>query len=386
MTEGAMNPYQRARATEEVAKTACSGRDTARCRRLGVYLSVLMSVSAMIMCCGDKVKPGTAEVKRPVITGVSISEVAPVRVEEHYETSGTVKARTISAIASRVMASVLAVHVKEGDRVKEGQLLVTLDNSDSAQRVKAAEKAVEAAQQNLSLADITYQRYRKLYDGRALTEQEIDQVETQRNVAGIELERAKAALAEAEVQRSFGRISALRSGVVTGKRVEPGNVAVPGVPLLTLEDTSSYTVEVHADESLSGKLRPGMAVPVSLEALGREVKGAIEEVVPSVDQASRTFLVKISVKGEGLKTGHYAKVRLPVGKREALLVSRDAVVYRGQLTGVYTVDHAGIISYRLVKTGKEYDRGVEVLSGITAKDRIITTGMERVVDGGVIAQ
>ncbi len=350
-----------------------------------IFLSVLL-VSAAVASCGDRVKPGTAEVKRPAVTGVSVSEVVPVEVEDYYETAGTVKAAVISTISSRVMATVLAAHVKEGDRVAQGQLLLTLDDSDTRQRVRAAEKAVEAAQENFSLADVTYERYRKLYHGKALTQQEIDQIETRRKVADIELERAKAALAEAQVHQGFSRITAPLAGVVTSKRIDAGSMAVPGTPLLELESTSSYTVNVHVDERLSGRLRPGMVVPVVIETLGREVKGSVTEAVPSIDPASRTFLVKISVRAEGLKTGQYAKARIAMGKSRTVVIPMGAVVEKGQLTGVYAVDDGGVISYRLVKTGKHRKDGIEVLSGLTAKDRIIVAGVEKAVDGGIISQ
>ncbi|MGE5237373.1 MAG: efflux RND transporter periplasmic adaptor subunit [Chloroflexota bacterium] len=351
-----------------------------------LFLSVLLVSAAAVASCGDKAKPGTAEVKRPAVTGVSVSEVVPVEVEDYYETAGTVKAAVISTISSRVMAEVLAVHVKEGDRVAKGQLLLTLDDSDTRQRVRAAEKAVEAAQENFSLADVTYERYRKLYDGKALTQQEIDQMQTRRKVAEIELDRARATLAEAQVHQGFSRITSPLSGVVTSKRIDAGSMAVPGTPLLELENTSSYTVDVHVDERLSGKLKPGMVVPVVIETPGREVKGSITEVVPSVDPASRTFLVKISVRTEGLKTGQYAKARIEMGKSRTVVIPKGAVVEKGQLTGVYTVDDAGVVSYRIVKTGKQRKDGIEVLSGLTEKDRIIVAGVEKAVDGGIISQ
>lgn len=380
-----MNPYQRRGAAGEAAP---GGRRSGGVRRrtVWVHLACLIGVAIVSTGCGDKVTPGTVEVKRQAITGVMVTEVRPSRVEEYYETSGTVKARTTSVIAARVMGTVTSLNVREGDRVKAGQVLVTVDDRDSLQRLKAAEKTVEAAEQNLSLADITYQRYRKLFDGKALTQQEIDQIETQRTVAEIELERARAVLAEARVHHGFATITAPSAGVVSEKRIDPGSMVSPGAPLLTVEDTSSFTFEAPVSESLSGRLKTGMPVEVVIDALGRATKAHIVEIIPAVDPRSRTFVVKAGISGEGLKSGLSGKIRVPVGPKEVLLIPEQAVVGRGQLTGVYAVDAAGLVTYRLIRTGKRHREGVEALSGIRAGESIVTGGIDRATDGGVISQ
>ncbi len=354
----------------------------------------------LLMGCKEKVKPGSAEVRRQAVAGVTVTMAKPSQVDEYYETSGTVKAKTTSLVASRVMGTVTSISTKEGDRVRAGQVLMTLDDRDMAQKVAAGEagynealKAREAAAQNRSLADATYRRYKSLYDEKALTGQELDQVETQKKVADIEYERtremvnrAKAGLAEAQVYHGFTRVTAPISGVVTEKKIESGSMAVPGVPVITVEDTSGMRVEVFADENLSGRIKAGMAADIILDAIGREAKGVITEVVPSVDPLSRTFLVKISATGTDLKSGLSAKVRIPVGRRQALLVPRSSIVERGQLTGVFTVDERGVISYRLIRLGKGYGGDVEILSGLNPKDRVITAGTEKAVDGGILEE
>jgi len=99
---------------------------------------------------------------------------------------------------------------------------------------------------------------------------------------------------------------------------------------------------------------------------------------------TRTFLIKIDLKASGLRSGLYANIRIPVGKKEAILVPQKAVVEKGQLTGVYVADDKGIITFRPVKTGKRYGEAIVVLSGLNSKERIVTDGIERVIDGGVI--
>lgn len=348
-------------------------------------LSIIFLAALLLSAgCKDKVKPGTAEVKRQAVTGVILAEIHPAEVDEYYETSGTVRAKTISVIASRVMGTVTSVKVKEGDRVHAGQVLMTIDDRDVVQRVKAAEKAVEAARQNKSLSDITHQRYKKLYDEKAISQQEIDQIETQKKIADMEYEKAMAMLAEAQVHHGFTRITAPISGVVTEKKIELGSMAVPGMPILTVEDDSYFRIEANVDERLSGRLKIGMPVDVIIDSIGQETKGRISEIIPTVDPMSRTFLIKVDLKMPSLKTGIYGKILIPEGKKEVILVPQKAIVEKGQLVGVYVVDKQGVITYRLIKAGKKYGEQIEVLSGLSGGEKIIVEGVEKAIDGGVI--
>lgn len=350
--------------------------------------------------CKEKVKPGTADVKREMVSGVKVEGVNLTSVDDTYETSGTVRAGTISTVAARTMGSVTSIKVKEGDLVSAGQLLLVLDGRDMEQRSKAAmegyreaEKGLEAAKEGRKLADSTYQRYKKLYDEKALTGQEIDQIETQKRIAGIDYERAEAALArasagvkESKVYQDFTRITSPVSGIVTEKKIEAGSMAMPGMHLFTIEDNASYRLEFNADEKLFGKLKAGMEVSVYIDAIQKEIKGTVSDIVPAVDQTSRSFTVKVALRSEGLKTGFFGRVSVPVGRREALLVPVTAIVERGQLTGVYHVDRNSLITYRLIRTGKKYGPMIEVLSGLGPDERVVTGGTERARDGAVIQE
>lgn len=355
-------------------------------KRFGfVALLLLLVLSAIFSGCTGKTAH-ESEIKRQQISGVMIETVKLSQADEYIETAATVKAKTASIVASRVMGTITSLRVKEGDRVQAGQVLAMIDDSDLVQRVRAAQKGVEAAGQQRSLTDVTYQRYKKLHDDRALTGQELDQVETQKKVADMEYERAQAMHQEARVYHGFTRVTAPVAGVVTTKTTDLGSMAVPGVPLFTIEDRSGYRIEANLDEKHAGKVKQGMEARVYIEALGRELRGVIAEVIPSVDPLTRTFPVKISVSGEGLRSGAYGKVSIAAGKKEALLVSRKAIVEKGQLTGVYVVDADSIVTYRLIRPGRTYGERVEVLSGLNPDERIIVDNVEKAVDGGIVRQ
>jgi RND family efflux transporter MFP subunit len=368
--------------------------------KLRQVLFPLLCVGLLLTGCGEKITPGTAQVRRPAVSGVTVATISTTLVDEYYETAGTVKAATISSVSARMMGTVSSLLVREGDLVEKGQLLLTIDDRDVVQKVKQAEsgyqeaaKALESAGQNRELSNITHQRYKKMYEEKAISEQEMNQFETQKKVAGLEYERvqevvkrAAAGLAEAKVYLDFTKIHSPVKGLVTEKKIQAGSMAAPGVPLLTVESTDLYNAEVTVDEGLSGKLRAGTPVEVTIAALNRQIPGKITEILPAVDPQSRSFTVKVALSGAGLRTGLYVNVRIAQSKKEVILAPRTAIVEKGQLSGVYAVDSQGIVTYRLIRTGKSYAGNVEILSGLKLADRIIVKGVDKAVDGGIIAK
>jgi len=346
------------------------------------FLALIFITWFILAGCGDNQEK--KEIHRPPVTGVTVSAVTLSQEDEIHETTGTVHSAATSVISSRVMGIVLSLRVREGESVRKGQVLLTIDDRDASERVKAASMAVEAARQNLSLSEMTWKRYRGLYERQALARQDMDRIETQKNVAEADFRRAEAMLNEARTYLSFTTITAPTDGVITSKKIDPGSMAVPGMPLLVLEGAGDEYVEIGMDESLSGKVKEGMPVSTKVETLGKTIPGNVREIVPSVDPASRTFLVKVGLEGQDLRPGLFVRVMVPVGKKQVIVVPEKAVVRRGELTGVYAVDAGGVVTYRLVRTGAAYQGGLEVLSGLSPDEKIITDHADRAQDGGII--
>jgi RND family efflux transporter MFP subunit len=190
------------------------------------------------------------------------------------------------------------------------------------------------------------------------------------------LESARAASDQARTTESFTTIAAPFDGVITETMVEPGNTASPGMPLLRLEDTREFRLEVRVDESRVGRIRSGDCVPVFLGTGTTPITGTVAEVSRAVDADARAFLVKIALpEARGLRSGEFGKARFVGAPRRALTIPSSAVVRRGQLTSVFVVDK-GVARMRLVNLSES-----EVLAGLTESDVVILSPPAGLTDG-----
>lgn len=397
-----------------------------------IAISVIAAVAAS---CGGKDEAAAEKV--PTVTGVKLQTVRTAPVEDLYEATGTVRSRTTSVLSSKVIATVRAVHVREGDRVRAGQVLVELDDRDLVaglrkaqaglreaenaldeveRAIAAAESAKAAAEANQALAASTFARYRALRERRSVSQQEFDEVQARYKAATAEAERAgqmlaslrakknqvlarmdhaRADIAAAQVTVGYARVVAPINGIVTDKRAEVGMLAAPGVPLVTVEDDAHYRLEVAVEESYIGKIHPGDPAHVAIAALGdRELTGRVAEIVPAADPASRSSTVKIDLPMDAgkegapslLRSGLYGKARFTVGQKQALLIPQQAIVQRGQLIGVFVVDESNIARLRLIKTGKPHGDRIEVIAGLSEGERIVVENVGAISDGTKISQ
>ena len=193
-------------------------------------------------------------------------------------------------------------------------------------------------------------------------------------------ESARAASEAAGTTESFALITAPFDGVVTEKMVEPGNMAAPGTPLMRLEDTRGFRLDVRVDESHIGQISPGAIVSVSLDSgtggATTTVSGTVAEIGRAVDADARAFLVKITLPdAAGLRSGTFGRAHFSARARRALTVPAGALVHRGQMTSVFVVEK-GIARLRLVNAS-----GSEILAGLSEGDVVIVAAPPTVIDG-----
>ncbi|MBX7173373.1 MAG: efflux RND transporter periplasmic adaptor subunit [Pyrinomonadaceae bacterium] len=366
-----------------------------------------------------------AETPSTEVINVPTAKVTLGSMEDFYEATGTVKAKTTTQIAANMMGRITSIPFVEGSTVSRGQVLVEIDNRESYAQIEKAKAvikeaqaalveidksavvanaAVKTAEANRALAEKTFARIKELYERKSASGQEFDEAQSRLKMAVSEVERAKANIpailskkeqinakiqqANADIkniniQQSYSKITSPVSGIVVKKFAETGAIASPGMPLLSIEDNSQYRLEAAVEESKSNLARIGNRVSVKIDALGDgEFFGVISEVLPSADAASRSYTVKIDLPANPLlKTGLYGLARFPIAGKSVIMIPNTAIVERGQLRGVYVVSTDGIAQFRIVTTGKTGDGNVEILSGLSEGDVYVSADIYRVNDG-----
>ena len=351
----------------------------------------------LLTSCGDEPARRAAQPQAPPVV-VRTAVIATQDWPASYEATGTVRARTTATISSKVMGYVQQVNVRVGDHVRQGQALITLDARDldvSLRRAEAGraevesaipelENATAAAKANLDLAQTTFQRMQELAAKKSISNQELDEASARLKAAQANYEMmrsrraqvsSKTAVVEQEVRaagimRDYAQLAAPFSGVVITRTVEPGNLATPGSPLLTLEQDGLYRLEASVDESKLANVRVGQAVEAVLEA-DRKLSARVSEIVPSVDSASRSYMVKLDLPAAPrLRTGMFGRAIFPLGMQKVVAVPLAALMERGQLQSVFVAED-GVAHTRLVTTGRRTKDAVEVLSGLNAGEKVV---------------
>lgn len=344
-------------------------------------------------------------------------------IVEWYEAVGTIRPKTETTVESQVQAKILDVKVRPGQTVEKGELLVVLDDRELSARAERADRAVASARASRNQAreaiaaakaafdnaQADHQRIKTLFASRTVTAQEMDRSEAEFLRAQSALEQARdgfeaaegqvaqaeKALEEARIASGHTRIQAQAAGEVVKRLAEPGDLALPGKPLLVLHTGRALRLEALVREGLISRVKLGDAFPVRVTALavpgaapglvgGPEVEGSggltatVEEIVPSADPLTRTFLVKAALpETPGLYPGMFGRLFIPLGTRQAVVVPRNAVRRVGQLEMVTVKDGDTSRSYA-VKTGQALEDGhVEILSGLAGGETLLIPGRTR---------
>ncbi len=175
---------------------------------------------------------------------------------------------------------------------------------------------------------------------------------------------------EAGIALGYATITATEAGEVVKRLAEPGDLAWPGKPLLILQAPGALRLDAHVREGLIRTVLSESHLQVSINALDEVLDGRVEEVIPSADPLSRTFVVKVAIPSvRGLYPGMFGRLLVPLGQRQAVVVPEKAIHYIGQLELV-KVEKDGLWYDCLVKTGKKINGKIEVLSGLNGDEKI----------------
>jgi RND family efflux transporter MFP subunit len=331
-----------------------------------MMVQVFMGAVAVILSGCHKPSPPAAAEPLPTL------EVSAIEVERRHhaaieEVVGSVQSRQRAAIEPKVSAGVQRIAVVPGSVVEVGDLLVQLDDREIQARLDQAVATLEQADNDLK-------RFTGLLDQETVTRAEFDAVRARQRVA-------EAAKVEAETMLGYTRILAPFDGVVTRKLVEVGDLALPGRPMLVLEDPEALRLDADVPEALIDRIQLDAVMPVTVASVPDAVEGRVSEIAPAADPQSRTFLVKLDLPAiQGLRLGQFGRVAVPVPGNAALRVPRSAVRLRGQMEMVFVITD-GVAKLRLVKTGKQIGDEVELVSGVEQGELLVVEGTMLIQDG-----
>ena len=345
-------------------------------------ISLILPAAAIAMMtmfgCSDS-KPATQPPAEKV-HGVAVMQVQKATVPDAVEATGTVRAALSAQLASQVMGTITRVNVHEGDHVRRGEVLVSIDEAQQQAAYTGAKAGLQASQESIAAADADYalaestlKRYQMLYDKKSVSPQEYDEVKTRlaaaqarRDATHAGRTQAEAGVSQAGTAMSYTKVRAPFDGIVIAKLAEPGAMAAPGVPLLVVEDPSRFRLEAQVDEGRIGAVKLGETVPVIIDSLGEQpIEGKVTQIVPTADPGSRTFTVKVDLPSNPqMRTGLFGRVRFPRGQREAIEIPKTAVLSRGQMQAVYVIGADQLASLRFVTLGAGFGRASGSAVGI----------------------
>lgn len=366
---------------------------------VGLALLILWAGGAFV---GDKIEPGPTAPEVGAETPEATTQATLRSAPDLFEAVGTVRPRTETKIEAQVQAKVLEVKVRPGDKVAKGDPLIVLDSREiasrsdqAAQGLREAVAGSQQARQNIAAtqaafdeAQAQYKRIKALHEKDAVTNSEMDQAEAQYLRAEAQLRQARDALAgaaasvsraqkqleEAEIVEEHAVIRAHEDGEIAQRSVEPGDLAFPGKTLLLLQAVGSLRLEALVREGVIDRIQPGREFEVRITALensGRDrLNGVVEEIEPSADPRTRSFLVKVGLPAvRGLYPGMFGRLLVPLDEREVVTAPRAAVRRVGQLETVDVLD-GEVWRTVYVKTGREFGDEVEILSGLQGGETI----------------
>ncbi|SFS77486.1 efflux RND transporter periplasmic adaptor subunit [Lutibacter maritimus] len=347
---------------------------------------IAIATLLVIASCGDS--------KEKAIdnrTAVAVKVNTPSSVNGAFLTaSGKIEAVQNANLSTRMMGYVNNVHVKVGQKVNQGQLLVSINSADiSAQKAQVSASITEATAA-FKNAEKDYNRFKALFSDNSASQKEMDDMTAHYEMAKARLEAAKQMKNGIKAQLSYSNITAPFSGVITGKYVNKGDMANPGMPLISMETPGQFQVIAMVPESEITKISNGIEVNVLVKSTNKLLKGKVTEVSTSTKNTGGQYLVKVVLDktDEKLLSGMFTSVQFPIVKKadtnNVILIPKSALVTQGQLTGVYTIGNENTALLRWLRIGKNYGDEVEVLSGLSADEQYIVSSDSKLFNGAKV--
>jgi RND family efflux transporter MFP subunit len=312
----------------------------------------------------------------PVSQATSLPTVAVAQLEVPREVwlDSKVEAIQQSTVSAQTGGQVEEIFYDVDDYVQQGSLLVQLRDSEQKSQLSKAEAGQAEAKAGLKRSQDNHQRINELYAKKQVSQAEMDEATANLEAAKARMDAAEASLEQAKEQLAYTQVKAPYSGILTQRHVELGEVAQPGMPLMTGVSLDRLRTLVDVPQSLIAQVRKEGRAKIRLTD-GTKVDATKLTVFPFADHGSNTFKVRVDLPQAtpGLFPGMFVKTGFILGSHSYLVMPKEALVYRGEVSGAYIEDDKGRIGFRHLRPGPELDNGqVAILAGLEAGEKVVT--------------
>ena len=322
-------------------------------------------------------------------TIVKVEAYSPAQsTNEGFYLSGEVTAKQTANISTRMMGYINKIYVKPGDKVASGQLLVSISNDDILAKKAQVQAMITEAEAAAKNAQRDYERFKTLRNQNSVSDKELENVALQNTSMNAKVQMARQQMNEVNAMLSYTNIRAPFSGVVTQKMVDEGSMANPGMPILTIEQNGELQVIASIPENYIQYVKVGDVAKMELKSLGITIDGKVSELSPSAFRTGGQYSMKLAIDTkdkENIRPGMYVNILIPNKTGEnitsKIMLDKSSIVYRDQLTGVYVIDDQSQANLRWIRLGKTIGNQVEVLSGLSQNDKIVSKAEGKLYNG-----
>ncbi len=331
---------------------------------------LLLSIFWMAGAFDSKIEPGEIVNNTPY-KGESLT-LQSTLTQLNEDVPATVRSKQTTHVAARILAPIKSIHVKAGDTVDKGDLLIVLDNRNNRSNVAQSKENINAIRAQLTQAKSHYTRTKSLYKKESVTKAQLEQASANYNSLRAQLASARQQLESSQTTSSYSKIRAQFAARVIDRFAEPGDLASPGMKLLTLYDPKSLRIDANVRESLALTLTIGQQLKTHIPALNKTLMATIEEIVPAADPGARSFLIKAKIENNGkLLPGLFARIVIPSGKQDQLLIPSSYIKKMGQLDVAWVLENNTPIR-RFIRIGQQTDDKTLVISGLAIGEKLIS--------------
>ena len=305
------------------------------------------------------------------------------------ELPGTLQGQMQAPIAARASGYVKRWAKDIGARVEKGELLAEIENPEIDQQLSQAAAARQQSAASLEMSKRTVARSEELRKSGMVSQQLLDEHRNAVAVAQANLAAADANVARLKEQQAYKRVVAPFAGIVTKRNVDVGDLIDGGAarPLFILSQTDPLRVYIDVPQSYASLVKPGQKVTISQNELrGRTFEGQVARTSGSIDPASRTMQIEVTLpnKDGALMPGAYVQVALPLAAGEHVVIPTNALMFRSEGVRVASVDAAGKVKLLPVKVGRNFGQNVEVLDGISGRERLVLNPSDSLAEGDTV--